>query len=124
MAKVRINKPKKIKLAEPEPRRPDPIFAPVVAAFEKDKSVTAGFMMSSFRLKVNGKIFAMYGRGQFVVKLPKSRVDQIVERGDGQRFDPGHGRLMKEWVVIETKQKTWLNIANEAYAYVKSVKAK
>jgi hypothetical protein len=32
------------------------------------------------------------------VKLPRERVDELVEAGAGHRFDPGHGRLMKEWV--------------------------
>jgi hypothetical protein len=38
----------------------DPSFAPVVAAFLNDRQVTHGIMMSSYGLKVNGKIFAMY----------------------------------------------------------------
>jgi len=54
--------------------------------------------MSSYGLKVNGKIFAMFGRRQFVTKLPKERVDALVSVGDGKRFDPGHDRLTKEWV--------------------------
>jgi hypothetical protein len=34
------------------------------------------------------------------VKLPRERVDELVEAGAGHRFDPGHGRLMKEWVAL------------------------
>jgi len=34
------------------------------------------------------------------VKLPRERVDELVEPGAGHRFDPGHGRLMKEWVAL------------------------
>jgi hypothetical protein len=48
---------------------------------------------------VNGKIFAMFGRKQFVAKLSKSQVDALVSAGARKRFDPGHGRLMKEWLV-------------------------
>jgi hypothetical protein len=37
--------------------------------------VTSGKLMSSYGLKVNGKLFAMFGRKQFVAKLsPKNRV--------------------------------------------------
>jgi len=32
-------------------------------------------MMSSDGLKVDGEIFAMFGRGKFVVKLPKQSTD-------------------------------------------------
>jgi len=31
------------------------------------------------------------------VKLPKRRVAELVEAGEGQPFDPGRGRKMKEW---------------------------
>jgi hypothetical protein len=34
------------------------------------------------------------------VKLPRERVDELVEAGAGHRFDPGRGRLMKEWVAL------------------------
>ena len=37
--------------------------------------------MSSYGLKVHGKIFAMFGRRQFVTKLPKQRADALVSVG-------------------------------------------
>jgi len=36
---------------------------PVVVAFASEHDVTRGKMMSSYGLKVEGKIFAMFGRG-------------------------------------------------------------
>ena len=99
---------------------PDPAFGPIVKAFAKDRCVTAGMMMSSYGLKVNGKIFAMFGRGKFVAKLPKQRVDELVSGGIGERFDPGHGRLMKEWIAIESRTEGWLELAKEAYKFVKA----
>lgn len=71
-------------------------------------------------LKVNGKIFAMVNsKGQFTVKLPKQRVDALIASGDGERFDPGHGRLMKEWVAVApTSKLEWLALAQEAMAFV------
>ena len=35
-------------------------------------------------LKVDGKIFAMVSGGTLVVKLPRTRVDELVERGSGR----------------------------------------
>lgn len=99
-------------------RQIDPRFASVVEAFAGDPSVTAGVMMSSFGLKVNGKIFAMTTRGKFVTKLPKARVDAIVASGLGENFDPGHGRLMKEWVAIESNSEDWIALAREARDFV------
>jgi TfoX/Sxy family transcriptional regulator of competence genes len=97
----------------------DPAFMPVVAAFANMPDVSRGKMMSSYGLKVNGKIFAMFGRGKFVAKLPKKRVDDLVSGGVGEHFDPGHGRLMKEWVAIGAKAVNWVELAKEAYEFVK-----
>ena len=66
----------------------DPRFRPVVDAFANHRDVTGGKVMSSYGLKVKGKIFAMFGRKQFVAKLPKTRVDALVKDGAGKNFDP------------------------------------
>jgi hypothetical protein len=98
----------------------DPAFAPVVEAFRTDRAVTSGWMMASFGLKVNGRIFAMFPKGKFVAKLPKARVDALVRERVGKPFDPGHGRLMKEWIELSGHQATWVELAKEAYRFVKS----
>lgn len=75
----------------------------------------------SSALQIGGKIFAMLTRGRLVVKLPRGRVDALVASGDGERFDPGHGRLMKEWLsVAPTSEQEWLPLAREAMRYVAS----
>ena len=72
-------------------------------------------------LKVNGKIFAMLVRGTLVVKLPRGRVDELVESGDGTRFDPRHGRPMKEWLVLSASSGLgWLPLAAEGMQHVAS----
>ena len=103
---------------------PDPIFAPVAAAFARDSSVSAGRLMASYGLRVDGRIFAMLWRGRLVAKLPRARVDALVDGGNGDRFDPGHGRLMKEWVSVAEGDEDWLELAREAYAFVKAGTAK
>ena len=70
-------------------------------------------------LKTNGKIFAMLVKGRLVVKLDRRRVDALVASGVGTNFDPGHGRLQKEWLDIESESdQTWLELATEAEAFV------
>jgi hypothetical protein len=81
-------------------------------------------MMASYGLKVNGKIFAMQVKERFVAKLPKPRVDALVEAGIGERFDPGHGRVMKEWVSIEPPDADCVALAREAYEFVKQGKTR
>jgi TfoX/Sxy family transcriptional regulator of competence genes len=73
----------------------------------------------STSLKTNGKIFAMLVNGRLVVKLDRRRVDALVASGDGERFDPGHGRLMKEWLTVSwSSEEVWLALATEAEAFV------
>jgi hypothetical protein len=98
----------------------DPKFAPVVAVFAKDRKVTYGGKgFGSTGLKVNGKLFAMMSsKGKFVAKLPKDRVDELVRQGQGEYFDPGHGRLMKEWIELDGGAKGWPDLAVEARRFV------
>src|SRR5215472_3466583 len=100
----------------------DPRFAPVVVAFAGKRDVTResrqGF--GSGALKVNGKIFAMMTpRAEFVVKLPNTRVDELVNQGVGERFEPGPGRVMKEWLALDRHAEHWTELAKEAYQFVK-----
>jgi TfoX/Sxy family transcriptional regulator of competence genes len=96
----------------------DPRFARIADAFARDRQVTYGKMFASMGLKVNGKIFAMFVKGRFVAKLPKERVDELVRDGTGAYFDPGHGRLMKEWVALNDADELWLDLAKDAKRFV------
>ena len=74
----------------------------------------------STSLKTDGKIFAMLVKDRLVVKLDRRRVDALVASGDGERFDPGHGRLMKEWLSVAEAASgdAWLDLATEAEGFV------
>jgi hypothetical protein len=77
----------------------DPKFAPVAAAFAGDRRVSRRKMFRSGSvLSVDGKIFAMLARG---------------------KFDPGHGRLMKEWIAVGAGRADWIALAKEAYRFVR-----
>ena len=66
-------------------------------------------------LKVARKMFAFGSKGRLVVKLPKDRVDELVSDSKGRRFEPGPGRVMKEWLAIgPTRKADWLPLAREA----------
>ena len=102
-------------------------FASIISSLRRKPGVTAPSGESGGRkafgasgLKVNNKVFAMVSsKGEFVVKLPRERVDELVASGDGTRFDPGHGRLMKEWLAVSPKSKLdWLALAKEALVFV------
>jgi hypothetical protein len=69
-------------------------------------------------LMVNGRIFAMLSHDRLVVKLPRRRMEELVAAGVGQPFDPGHGRLMREWLSLHPgHEPDWESLAREALAF-------
>lgn len=103
------------------PSASDVLFAPIIEAFRHNGEVSLTRMFGSTGLKVSGKVFAMMVKGDLVVKLPKERVEALINAKLGEYFDPGHGRLMKEWVALKPKAKTqWLKLAKEAQRFVDS----
>jgi hypothetical protein len=96
--------------------RKDRDLAPSVREMEDAKG---GRKFGSNGLKVKGKLFVLFTQGTLVVKLPKARVAELVDAGVGEPFDPGHGRLMKEWLTVTSTKAKWVDLAREAHAYVK-----
>jgi hypothetical protein len=96
-------------------------FARVVAALSKEPGVTVGGKgFGSSGLKFEGRLFAMVSsKGMFVAKLPNDRVDELVQRDQGERFNPGHGRLMKQWIALSGDEPSWIELAREAYRFVR-----
>ena len=98
--------------------RSDPAVGPSVTEFEAKSTGGTGRKFGSNGLKANGKLFALFTQGTLVVKLPKDRVATLVAKGHGEAFDPGHGRLMKEWLTVVSPRASWVNLAKEARAFV------
>jgi hypothetical protein len=98
----------------------DSEFDRIVKNLLKKRGVTVGGKgFGSSGLKFKGKLFAMISsRGQFVAKLPKKRVEELVRVGKGEPFDPGHGRLMREWLAVDGQETDWAGLAGEALAFV------
>jgi TfoX/Sxy family transcriptional regulator of competence genes len=104
--------------------RVEALFARIVQRYAEDPAVTppgAGKRgkFGESALKVDGKIFAMISRGNLVVKLPRERVDGLVESGRGTHFDAGRGRVMKEWLAVPPgANRSWPKLADEARRFV------
>ncbi len=98
-----------------------PAFQRVIDAVAGDAGVTVGpgWGRDGIVLKRGGKIFTMLVRGEFVAKLPRERVDELVAAGTGARFDPRRdGRVMKEWVVVAPRAaRQWPSLARQALAF-------
>jgi hypothetical protein len=104
-------------------------YAKIVAVLRRSPGVTVGAAKRGFgssALCVGGKIFAMVSsQGCFVVKLPRKRVDELLASGVGVRFEPGPGRVMKEWLAVDpAADADWLALAREARTFVGGSKPK
>jgi hypothetical protein len=102
-------------------------YEDLVVAFNDTEGVTPPTRTSGFgraALRYRGKIFAMFVRGQLVVKLPKNRVTELVETGRGARFDANKGTPMREWFALEQHDDLddalWLELATEALEFARS----
>jgi hypothetical protein len=102
---------------------PEERYRGIVDAFAADPAVEIGSQperpargFGASALKVEARIFAfLSSREEFVVKLPRQRVDALVAAGAGKRWDAGKGRPMKEWLVVSPgSEKLWLPLAREA----------
>lgn len=89
------------------------------ATYGREDGGGKGRAFGSNALKTDGRIFALSSHDRLVVKLPAKRVEALIADGAGRRFDPGHGRLMREWLDVGVEDpETWRDLATEALAYV------
>jgi hypothetical protein len=99
-------------------------FDRLAASLSKDPRVDPPEMakakgFGSKGLKVRRRMFAFFSsKGELVFKLPAARVEALVAAGRGHRFDPGHGRLMKEWLAVDGGTRAgWTRLAQEALEF-------
>ena len=61
----------------------------------------------------------MVTRGRLVLKLPPHRVAELIVSGEGESYDAGKGRALKEWIALDPdRQDDWLHLATEALEFV------
>lgn len=71
-------------------------------------------------LKYRGKIFAMFVRGRLVVKLPETRVAELITAGEGAAFDANKGTPMREWLNLDRDSGLdWGSLAGEALDFAR-----
>ena len=101
------------------------LFGQVVEELSTRPGVEPTRMFGSTGLKTHGKTFVMLVKDRLVVKLPRDRVDELVTGGAGARFDPGHGRQMREWLSLAaaTDLATCRMLVAEALRFVAAVVA-
>jgi len=95
-------------------------FAALVQEFAARPGVQppeGGSGFGSTALKVDGSIFAMLPGAHLVVKLPSERVTALIENGEGEPFDGGKGRPMRQWLTV-VDVDAWERMAEEALQFV------
>ena len=83
--------------------------------------VTAGTgFAKAVGLRVSGKIFAFPKGGELILKLPSSRVAELIESGAGRPWGSG-AKVMKEWVAVSAAASdAWPALVAEARRFVGS----
>lgn len=85
----------------------------------EDARVLEGTIMNGRCLRVGEEFLALvdYKGSGLVVKLPKSRVAQMIEEGHGQPFEPA-GRIFREWLSVPTPDRgLWRVLLREGVAF-------
>lgn len=86
----------------------------------KGVSPGTGFGRSS-GLRIRGKIYAIRNDDELILKLPRERVEALIDSGTGRAWGPGSGRIMREWVAVSgTRHLDWASLTSEARAFVGS----
>ncbi len=86
-----------------------------------DPAIGRATMMGCPCLRLGGRFLASYDdkAPSLVVKLPRERVAELIERGDGEPFAPA-GKVFREWVSVPTiDPELWRVLLAEAVDFAR-----
>lgn len=92
------------------------VAEPLMAAGKAEE----GELMRSRCLRVGKEFLAMpeYRTGDLVVKLPRDRVDELIEAGQGLAFAPAK-KVFREWVQVPGRnEELWTGLLEEGLEFV------
>jgi hypothetical protein len=86
----------------------------------EDHRIEEGTIMGGRCARVSGEFLALVdfkGSG-LVVKLPRERVEALIDAGTGQTFAPA-GKVFKEWVSVPRRdRRRWRSLLREGIEFV------
>ena len=95
------------------------IYAGLKQYFSKIDKVIVNEGKGAQGIKYEGKMFAMFYKGDLTLKFSPERVLELIKLGEGQPHDPGTGKPMKDRVLIPaSKSDTWIKLTKESLKYV------
>lgn len=87
--------------------------------FNEDERVTVNDGKGAQGIKYNGKMFAMFYKGDLTLKFSPERVKELIESEQALPHDPGTGKAMKDRVLIlADKKDSWIALTEESLTYV------
>lgn len=98
----------------------DALFWDVAQPFLAGGKAQEGELMRSSCIRVGKEFLAMpeYRTGDLIVKLPKARVAELIETGDGLPFAPAK-KVFSEWVQVPARDESlWTALLDEGYEFV------
>lgn len=99
----------------------DDPYAEVKAHFADVEGVTVNSGRGSQGMKAGKRMFAMFYKGDLLLKLAPERVSEVIASGAGLAFDPGTGRPMADRVLVaESKSEHWISLSEESLRYAGS----
>ena len=103
------------------PDRAESLFWDLIDELQShDERIEQGTIMGGRCARVSGEFLGLvsYKGSGMVVKLPRTRVDQLIAAGIGQPFAPA-GKVFREWVAIpKPDRRHWTKLLNESIAFV------
>jgi hypothetical protein len=90
-------------------------YADLKAHFAQVDGVAVNSGRGAQGMKAGKKMFAMFYKGDLLLKLPPARVSQLVASGIGSAFDPGTGTPMADRVLVPRSHgDDWISLSEES----------
>jgi hypothetical protein len=87
--------------------------------FMNDDEVVVNSGKGAQGIKHNKKMFIMFHKGNLLIKMSPDRIQELIGSGNGQAFDPGTGKVMKDRILIPRSQKDlWISFCEESKRYI------
>ena len=93
-------------------------YAKVKQHFQNQGGVSVSAGSGAQGIKANSVMFAMFFKGDLLLRLPHARVQELVERGDGRPYDPGTGPMKDRVLVPYDKEALWIPLSEESLDHV------
>lgn len=90
-------------------------YSPLIDHFSKVEAVELSTGRGARGIKYAGKMFAMFFKGELLLKMPEARVRELIDSGVGRSYEAVAGKPMSDRVLIGRDQsERWIALTEEA----------